>query len=75
MSLRYMIESAIFFATMIYMQYLVSNLNQNLHETIHDYVQYKAVQTELGLRATNESAFARVLDSDDDEGDGNENEV
>ena len=43
MSLRYMIEAAFFFVFMIYTQYEVSNLNQNLHVTIPDYNEFKAV--------------------------------
>ena len=51
MSLRYMIEAALFFATMIYAQYEVSNLNQNLHVTIPDYTEFKAVQIEINSRS------------------------
>ena len=70
MSLRYMIEAAFFFVFMIYTQYEVSNLNQNLHVTIPDYNEFKAVQAEINSRSTS----TRILftgggedDEDDDE--------
>ena len=74
MSLRYMIEAAFFFVFMVYTQYEVSNLNQNLHVTIPDYNEFKAVQAEIKSRST----ITRILFSgggdNDDENEDDDNE-
>ena len=70
MSLRYMIEAAFFFVFMIYTQYEVSNLNQNLHVTIPDYNEFKAVQAEINSRSTSTRIlFSGGGEDDEDEDD------
>ena len=57
-----MIEAALFFATMVFAQYEVSNLNQNLHDTIPDYVEFKAVQSEIRARSGTRILFQSSMD-------------
>ena len=47
MSLRYLIETVIFFMLMIVFQYEISSFNQDLHLSIVEYERFKELQLEL----------------------------